>query len=158
MQPSPVGWLQKSQLPNGRWLYPQAIQYYAPLISSPIVFFVLCLFFCFVLLNFLSLYLVLMAAIQRAFIEGSGPSRGKCCDQTPSHRSEHTSLEEKKTNKQPSSKICRIMCTLAPCRSTVGRQSVESRPTVDRPIDRLSTDSRPTVDRLSTDCRSTVGR
>ena len=44
----------------------------------------------------------------------------------------------------------RIMCTLAPCRSTV-----------DRPIDRLSADYRPTIDRLSTDsrsmCQPTVG-
>ena len=46
--------------------------------------------------------------------------------------------------------ILGIMCTLAPCRSTVGRQST--------PIDRLSVDSRSNIDRQSTDCRPTIDR
>ena len=43
--------------------------------------------------------------------------------------------------------------------STVSRRvSTDYRPTIDRYIDRVSTECRPSVDRVSTDCRPTVDR
>ena len=53
-------------------------------------------------------------------------------------------------------------CTLALSSSTVGGRSVDAstdrRPTVNRPVGRLSTDSRSTIDRLSADQESTDRR
>ena len=56
--------------------------------------------------------------------------------------------------------ICQVSTNSvsAKCRRNVGKMLTHYRPTIDRYIDRVSTEYRPTINQLSTECQPTIDR